>query len=114
MSSATYTHINGIFAGAEMLAKITARESIGAIRSDCTMQANLFGYGRGVLTKACSYASEGTPLHEFLFNIYSVRKGKVFAITLYVMTHMSLLSDRQITLYRIHIQKGLCKSNCYI
>ncbi len=27
---------------------------------------------------------------------------------------MSLLSDRQITLYRIHIKKRLCKSNFYI
>jgi len=29
------------------------------------------------------------------------------------MTHMSILSDRQITLNMIHIQKRLCKRNFY-
>lgn len=42
-----------------------------------------------------------------------VREGKVFAVTLKTMTHMSTLSDRQITLNMIHIQKRLCKRNFY-
>ncbi|MBO4653639.1 MAG: hypothetical protein J5649_10030, partial [Lachnospiraceae bacterium] len=46
-------------------------------------------------------------------NIYSVREGKVFTVTLKIMTHMGILSDRQITLYRIHAQKRLCKRNFY-
>ncbi|MBR6018912.1 MAG: hypothetical protein IK055_01680, partial [Lachnospiraceae bacterium] len=33
--------------------------------------------------------------------------------TLKIMTHMGILSDRQITLYRIHAQKRLCKRNFY-
>lgn len=37
----------------------------------------------------------------------------MFTVTLKIMTHMGILSDRQITLYRIHAQKRLCKRNFY-
>ncbi len=35
------------------------------------------------------------------FALLTYMDDKVRAVTFYVMTHMSLLSDRQITLYRI-------------
>jgi hypothetical protein len=96
MCGATGAHKNGVITGAKVLAKITKMRSGGTDGIFRTMQANLLGYGRRIFAKGCGNASKRTLLHEFLFNIYSVRKGEVLTITFNAMTHMSLLSDRQI------------------
>ena len=45
-----------------------------------------------------------------ILNLYPVREDKVLYVIFYLSTHKSLLSDRQIALYRLHIRKGVCKS----
>ena len=82
-----------------------------SVWSSCTVQTNLFGYGRRILAKIFGYASKRTLLRQLLFNINSVRVGKVFAVTFYLVAYKCLLSDRQITLYRLHVRKDVCKSN---
>ena len=82
-----------------------------SVWSSCTVQTNLFGYGRRILAKIFGYASKRTLLRQLLFNINSVRVGKVFAVTFYLVAYKCLLSDKQITLYRLHVRKDVCKSN---
>ena len=112
-STVVRTHEYGVLTGTKVFAVITAAGSVIAAMPGRATQTDLLGDGGRILPQGCSNASKGTLLQEFLFNIHSVREGKVFAVTLKTMTHMSILSDRQITLNMIHIQKRLCKRNFY-
>ena len=109
MSSAACAHENDILAFSEMFAESAAWILIWTVWVCCRTQTHLFGYSRRILAKGFSYASERTLLEQLLFNINSVREGKVLTVTFYLATHEGLLSDRQITLFRVHIKKKLCK-----
>ena len=52
------TMMNSVFAGAKVIAKITARKPVSAIRCNSAMQTDLFRYGGGILVEVCSYTSK--------------------------------------------------------
>jgi hypothetical protein len=90
-------HENGISAFPKVVAESTTRIAVCSVWSHGTTQANLFGYGRRILAESIGYTTERTLLYQLLFNVNSVREGKVLAVTFYLAAHKGLLSDRQIT-----------------
>jgi hypothetical protein len=88
-------HENGISAFPKVVAESTTRIAVCSVWSHGTMQTDLFGNSRRILAEVFGYTPERTLLHQLLFNVNSVREGKVLAVTFYLAAHeASFLTDR--------------------